>query len=181
MRPILVGLGPGAPVLILVLVLLLGDAGASPLSRRMVAVLLTRRGCRLSLVLRAGPASRRSTSCQRAARRAGFCWVQQCCRSVCAAAGSCSALVQPNSTNDSSFTQLLHARKPCVRLFFGLLCEAENLFCSGEILALLVVRYFCPAPTDSSASTLDYGPQASASQLNYARLFAKSGPLWPPR
>ena len=68
MRLDFVVLGPGAPVLILTLALLLVYVVASRRVPPREVVLLTRRGCRLSaLVRRAGLASRRSTCCQCAA------------------------------------------------------------------------------------------------------------------
>ena len=138
-------LGPGAPVLVLVLVLLLGDAEASPLLRPREAVPVTRRGCHLS-ARRAGPASRMSTSVnaqragQCAAQRAGF-WLgaAESVRSRCASS-KCLQLVAHSTllareAQTASEISVTHAYACC--------SAAQKWPCKTgfEGHSILVVRY----------------------------------------
>ena len=102
MRLDFVVLGPGAPVLILTLALLLVYVAASRRVPPREVVPVTRRGCRLSgLGRRAGPASRRSTCCQCAAQGVGFCWVLQ----QSGFSSRCPGLRLCNSSHSNSTTR----------------------------------------------------------------------------
>ena len=150
MRLDFVVLGPGAPVLILTLALLLVYVVASRRVPPREVVLLTRRGCHPSgLGRRAGPASRRSTSCQCATQVFGWVLQQSGFSSRCPGLRLCNA-----RTATALLARSIRTVQLSSTMRTGLLLCAQN--CPSALLA-----YSPSSPFEHDSLVVQYGVQAS--------------------